>query len=73
MEKTGQHANPDEALSKVLAMVHQELQPIPDRSIAENMYLGRYPMKGVGPLRMINHKKMNEEAEKWLRRCKDGF
>ena len=24
-------------------MVHQELQPIPERTIAENMYLGRYP------------------------------
>ncbi|MCC2165432.1 sugar ABC transporter ATP-binding protein [Brotaphodocola catenula] len=66
-------ANPDEALKKGLAMVHQELQPIPDRSIAENMYLGRYPMKGVGPLRMINHKKMNEEAEKWLRNVKMDF
>ncbi len=66
-------ANPDEALKKGLAMVHQELQPIPDRSIAENMYLGRYPMKGVGPLRMIDHKKMNEEAEKWLRNVKMDF
>ena len=66
-------ANPDEALKKGLAMVHQELQPIPDRSIAENMYLGRYSMKGVGPLRMINHKKMNEEAEKWLRNVKMDF
>lgn len=66
-------ANPDEALKKGLAMVHQELQPIPERSIAENMYLGRYPMKGVGPLRMIDHKKMNEEAEKWLRNVKMDF
>ncbi|HBG11393.1 MAG TPA: sugar ABC transporter ATP-binding protein, partial [Clostridium sp.] len=32
-------ANPDEALGKGLAMVHQELQPVPARSIAENMYL----------------------------------
>lgn len=43
--------NPDDALHKGLAMVHQELQPIPDRSIAENMYLGRYPMKNIGPLK----------------------
>ena len=46
-EKT-EITNPDDALRKGLAMVHQELQPIPDRSIAENMYLGRYPMKSVG-------------------------
>ena len=65
--------NPDEALHKGLAMVHQELQPIPERSIGENMYLGRYPMKGVGPFHMVDHKKMYEEAEKWLRDVKMTF
>ena len=39
--------NPDDALHTGLAMVHQELQPIPERTIAENMYLGRYPLKSV--------------------------
>lgn len=58
--------NPDDALHKGLAMVHQELQPIPERTIAENMYLGRYPLVGFGPFKIINHKKMNQEAEKWL-------
>ena len=41
-------SNPDEALHHGLAMVHQELQPVPDRTIAENMYLGRYPLKSYG-------------------------
>ena len=45
MEKNEDPNNPDDALHKGLAMVHQELQPIPERTIAENMYLGRYPMK----------------------------
>ncbi len=58
--------NPDDALHKGLAMVHQELQPIPERTIAENMYLGRYPLTSFGPLKIVNHKKMNEEAAKWL-------
>lgn len=66
-------ANPDDALHKGLAMVHQELQPIPERSIAENMYLGRYPLKRVGPLKMVDHKKMNVEAEKWLKDVKMNF
>ena len=35
--------NPSDALKKGIAMVHQELQPIPARTIAENIYLGRYP------------------------------
>lgn len=58
--------NPDDALHKGLAMVHQELQPIPERTIAENMYLGRYPLISIGPLKIVNHKKMNEEAATWL-------
>lgn len=63
-------ANPDDALHKGLAMVHQELQPIPERSIAENMYLGRYPMKNYGPVKVVDHATMNKEAEKWLRDVK---
>ena len=66
-------ANPDDALKKGLAMVHQELQPIPERSIAENMYLGRYPMKNFGPIKVVDHAKMNSEAEKWLRDVKMDF
>ena len=53
-----------------IKMVHQELQPIPERTIAENMYLGRYPLKSVGPLKYIDHKTMNEEAAKWLENIK---
>lgn len=66
-------ANPDDALKKGLAMVHQELQPIPERSIAENMYLGRYPMKGVGPFKIVDHKTMYSEAERWLKDVKMDF
>lgn len=65
--------NPDDALHKGLAMVHQELQPIPERTIVENMYLGRYPMKKIGPFGMVDHKTMNEEAEKWLKDVKMDF
>lgn len=66
-------ANPDDALHKGLAMVHQELQPIPERSIGENMYLGRYPMKGFGPFKIVDHKTMYSEAEKWLKDVKMNF
>ena len=65
--------NPDDALHKGLAMVHQELQPIPERSIAENMYLGRLPKKKKGPFAMVDHKTMTEEAEKWLKDVKMSF
>jgi len=59
-------ANPLAALHQGIAMVHQELQPIPDRSIAENIFCGRYPTKGVGPFQWTDDKAMNEEAQKWL-------
>lgn len=65
--------NPDEALHKGLAMVHQELQPVPERTIAENMYLGRFPVKSFGPIKVIDHKIMNEEAKKWLENVKMPF
>lgn len=61
--------NPDEAMKKGIAMVHQELQPVPARSVAENMYLGRFPTK-CGPLKVIDHKKMYEDTAKWLKEVK---
>lgn len=64
--------NPDEAMKNGIAMVHQELQPVPARSVAENMYLGRFPTK-YGSLKVIDHKKMYEETAKWLKEVKMDF
>ena len=58
--------NPDDAMLHGVAMVHQELQPVLARSVSENMYLGRFPVKKLGPIQMIDHKKMNQDTEKWL-------
>ena len=57
---------PLDALNKGIAMVHQELQPIPERSIGENIYVGRYPVKRFGPVVTIDHEKMYEDAAKVL-------
>jgi len=62
--------NTDDALHKGIAMVHQELQPIPERSIAENIFCGRYPLKQVGPLKVIDHKKMYDEAYELLKQVR---
>lgn len=59
--------NADDALHKGIAMVHQELQPIPERSIAENIFCGRYPTRKIGPLQVIDHKRMYEEAFELLK------
>ena len=65
--------DPDEAMKYGIAMVHQELQPVPARSVAENMFLGRFPTKKYGPLQVIDHKKMYEETAHWLKEVKMDF
>lgn len=57
---------PLDALNRGIAMVHQELQPIPERSIGENIYVGRYPVKKLGPVTVIDHDKMYEDAARVL-------
>ncbi|MEA4969450.1 MAG: sugar ABC transporter ATP-binding protein [Candidatus Pelethousia sp.] len=57
-------ANPFEALQKGIAMVHQELQPIPERSIAENIYCGRYPTKMGGIV--VDHARMHQDTKALL-------
>lgn len=58
--------DPFDALTKGIAMVHQELMPIPERSIAENIYCGRYPTKNIGPIKIVDHKKMYDDAQALL-------
>ena len=66
--------DPLDALNRGIAMVHQELQPIPERSVAENIFVGRYPMKkllGVYPI--IDHKKMYEDTARLLEEVRMPF
>lgn len=65
--------NPDEAMKYGIAMVHQELQPVPARTVAENLYLGRFPTKKIGPLQVIDHKKMYEDTAYWLKEVRMDF
>ena len=64
---------PLDALNRGIAMVHQELQPIPERSIGENIFVGRYPTKKVGPLTVIDHDKMYEDAARVLKEVHLNF
>lgn len=65
--------NPMDALTKGIAMVHQELQPIPDRTIGENIYLGRYPLKSYGPIKMVDHEKLYADAAAVLKEVRMDF
>ena len=52
--------SPKEALENGVAMVHQELNQCLDRSVTDNLFLGRYPTRGG----IIDENKMLTEANK---------
>jgi len=53
------------ALSKGISMIHQELNPIPQMTVAENIYLGREPVAWNG---LVDMSKMNRMAAELLER-----
>ena len=57
-------ANSKQALNSGISMIHQELLPIPFRSVMENLWLGRYPTRGIGPFQLVDHKKMEADTVK---------
>ena len=57
---------PKEALENGVAMVHQELQQCLDRTVTDNLFLGRYPTKGG----MIDEARMLREANNLFARLK---
>jgi methyl-galactoside transport system ATP-binding protein len=59
-------ANPRQALDAGISMIHQELHPIPHRSVMENMWLGRYPQRRFGPLSFVDHGKMYADTKRLL-------
>ena len=66
--------DPMEALKMGIAMVHQELQPIPARTVGENIFLGRYPMKkALGFIPIVDHKKMYDDTAALLQKVRMEF
>ena len=66
--------DPMDALRKGIAMVHQELQPIPARTVGENIFLGRYPMKkALGFIPMVDHAKMYADTADLLKKVRMNF
>lgn len=54
---------PNIALKLGISMIHQELNPIPCRSVTDNIWVGRFVKKGL----VVDEKKMKEMTEKLLR------
>ena len=55
--------SPSEAQEKGIAMIHRELTTIPEMSVAENIYLGREPVKRG----FIDYKKMYQDTSELLK------
>ena len=57
------------ALNRGISMIHQELSPVLDMTIAENIFLGREPVLGRGPLsRFVDFKTMESDTRALLDR-----
>jgi methyl-galactoside transport system ATP-binding protein len=65
--------NEHDAIKKGIAMVHQELQPISERSVAENIFCGQYPLKKIGPFTFVDHNEMNRRAAELLKEVRMSF
>lgn len=57
-------ATPREALDRGVGMIHQELLLLPHLSIAENIFVGRYPTRAG----IVDRRAMEERAEQGLKR-----
>nr|WP_300315321.1 sugar ABC transporter ATP-binding protein [Halomonas sp.] len=51
--------SPHAALKAGIAMISQELEPVPEMSVAENIYLGREPRTRLG---LIDHRAMQRQT-----------
>ena len=51
--------NPLQAMNAGITMIHQELSPVPERTVCENLWLGRFPMKNA---LMCDHARARKEA-----------
>ncbi len=58
--------NPHEALKLGIAMIYQELNPVLERSVMENIWLGREPMLRGAPF-LVDHKAMYAQTKELLK------
>ena len=56
-------ASPSEALDSGISIIEQELSPVPAMTVAENIFLGREPLRSLG---RVDFRKMNGDAGRIL-------
>jgi len=57
-------SSPKDARAMGIETVHQALSLVDIMSISRNFFLGREPTRRIGPVHLLDKKKMNEECEK---------
>ncbi|HOV63926.1 MAG TPA: sugar ABC transporter ATP-binding protein, partial [Spirochaetia bacterium] len=55
-----------DALENGVSMIHQELSNVPERSVSQNIWLGREPLRSIGPFKFIDHRKMNNDTHELM-------
>ena len=64
--KPMENMNPVLARSLGISMIHQELMTIPDMTVADNIYMGRYPKSKAGLVsKKQTERETNELLQKW--------
>ncbi len=67
-DRTVAFASPREALTHGIAMIHQELYPVRDMTVADNIFLGReIRTLSLGPLSLVDAKTTRDQAAGLLR------
>ena len=61
--------SPGAAQAMGIAMIHQELNNVPDMTIAENLFLGREPTRHL----FLDRRKMNADASELLQKIRMNF
>ena len=68
--KKVQFKNTKDALANGISMIQQELQPIPYRTVMENIWLGRFPIKKFAGISVVDEKKMYKDTKALLENLK---
>jgi len=61
-------ASPADSRKLGIEMVYQDLAIIPNLSVADNIFLGREPVRNVWGMKILRRKKMIEDSQKIIRR-----
>jgi len=62
--------NSKDALENGVSMIHQELSNVPERTVAQNLWLGREPLNKY---HLINHDEMIQKSKELLKRVEFNF